>query len=570
MPFRIALNMAGAVSAGAYTAGVLDFLIEALDAWYDARAEQLGLHGPDIQTWTIPAHDVLLEALTGASAGGMCAAISSIALKEQFDHVHQTDLPQSAAVNRLYQSWVRSIDIVPLLGTMDLPNNEGPVKSILDSTPIENIAKAALVAAPARRKDRPWVADPLGIILTLSNLRGIPYSVDQADCGSFEERIAFHADRIQFSISNTGATGTPTTFGLNYSDAADPNWATLQTAAMATGSFPIMLASRVIQRTSADYENRLWEISNSEPSKTMQCQSEEKIVPDWAATVTPTFENVYADGGITNNNPFECARQYLVDAAGNPDGHNPRDAAKANAAVVSVAPFPGQEPFQPGYDAQTNSELAKVASALLAALVNQSRFQGEDLKLAKDEDVSSRFVIAPSDDNEPGLPSLLCGALGAFGGFVDQRFRDRDYQLGRRNCQQFLRVVFVLPEDNVTIAAGVAKKPEIMDAFRQAYGQNIAGKWWYSIVPLMPSLRAEITVPPRATFKTTSSRLEEVASAATNRLESVVNAFVNQPGHEHKGWSLLLKALFDFGGGSRIKSLILSSLTTQLSKTQQV
>src|SRR5271163_2793770 len=31
--FKIGINMAGAVSAGAYTAGVLDFLIEALDAW---------------------------------------------------------------------------------------------------------------------------------------------------------------------------------------------------------------------------------------------------------------------------------------------------------------------------------------------------------------------------------------------------------------------------------------------------------------------------------------------------------------------------------------------------------
>jgi len=29
--FRIGINMAGAVSAGAYTAGVLDFLTEALD-----------------------------------------------------------------------------------------------------------------------------------------------------------------------------------------------------------------------------------------------------------------------------------------------------------------------------------------------------------------------------------------------------------------------------------------------------------------------------------------------------------------------------------------------------------
>jgi hypothetical protein len=36
--FRVGINMAGAISAGAYTAGVLDFLTEALDAWYKAKA----------------------------------------------------------------------------------------------------------------------------------------------------------------------------------------------------------------------------------------------------------------------------------------------------------------------------------------------------------------------------------------------------------------------------------------------------------------------------------------------------------------------------------------------------
>jgi hypothetical protein len=570
MPFRIALNMAGAVSAGAYTAGVLDFLVEALDAWYDARAEQLRLHGPDIRTWTIPAHEVLLEVLSGASAGGMCAAISSVALQEEFDHVHQTNPPAAAKVNRLYWSWVQTIDILPLLGTADLPDSQGPVKSILDSTPIENIAADALVAAPLRRKTRQWLADPLGIILTLSNLRGTPYSVDQANNGSFEERIDYHADQIRFALSNNIAQSTATTIGLNYSESADPNWETLRTAAMATGAFPIMLASRIIQRTRADYENRLWEISNSEPGKTGECESEEKIMPDWAATVTNTFQNVYADGGITNNNPFEWARQYLVDVANNPDGHNPRDAVRANAAVISVAPFPGDEPFQPDYDTQKNAELVRVASALLGTLVSQSRFQGEDLKLTKDESVNSRFVIAPSDDAAPNVPSLLCGALGAFGGFVDEKFRDRDYQLGRRNCQQFLRVHFALPEENTTIAPGATKKPEIQGAFRQTFGQNIDGKWWYSVIPLMPALQAEVTIPPRAEFKTTAARLDEVAEAATGRLESVINAFVNQPGHEHKGWSLLLKAIFDFGGTSRIKSLILDSLTTELSKTQQV
>ena len=34
MTFRIGINMAGAISAGAYTAGALDFLIQALDEWW--------------------------------------------------------------------------------------------------------------------------------------------------------------------------------------------------------------------------------------------------------------------------------------------------------------------------------------------------------------------------------------------------------------------------------------------------------------------------------------------------------------------------------------------------------
>jgi hypothetical protein len=52
---EIGLVLAGAVSAGAYTAGVIDFLIEALDAWEGAQRECAEVNpGPD--TWTIPGH----------------------------------------------------------------------------------------------------------------------------------------------------------------------------------------------------------------------------------------------------------------------------------------------------------------------------------------------------------------------------------------------------------------------------------------------------------------------------------------------------------------------------------
>lgn len=454
---------------------------------------------------------------------------------------------------------------MPLLGSADLPDKLGPVKSILDSTPIDQIASSALTPIPERAKKRPWLADSLEIILTLTDLRGIPYSVDLANKGSFEERFAYHADQIRFALRVSGGVNDPTTYALNYADPLNANWNLLRTAAMATGAFPIMLAARVLQRTRADYECRLWEIDNGQPSAAGQCQSLEKILPDWAKTVTPTFDNVYADGGVTDNNPFECARQYLVAVAGNP-GHNPREADKANAAVITVAPFPGDEPFDPGYVAAEKSSLGSVAGALIGTLVNQSRFQGENLKLIKEDDNNSRFAIAPSDDSSGGLPSLLCGALGAFGGFIDEKFRDRDYQLGRRNCQQFLRNTFILPADNPLIGDGVTKQAKLISGI----SQEIGDKTWYQVIPLMPDLQDEIQVPPRANFKTTSQRLEQVASAAADRLETVVHAFVNQPNNKHAAWSLLLKAVFDLGGKDKISDVILEELTAQLRSTGQV
>lgn len=45
--FEIGLTMAGAISAGAYTPGVIEFLTEALDAW-DAAKEAAARGGPPV------------------------------------------------------------------------------------------------------------------------------------------------------------------------------------------------------------------------------------------------------------------------------------------------------------------------------------------------------------------------------------------------------------------------------------------------------------------------------------------------------------------------------------------
>lgn len=63
-PFDIGLVMAGAISAGAYTAGVVDFLLQALEEWQQLKDKGEG-----------PPHDVKIRVMSGASAGGMTSAI---------------------------------------------------------------------------------------------------------------------------------------------------------------------------------------------------------------------------------------------------------------------------------------------------------------------------------------------------------------------------------------------------------------------------------------------------------------------------------------------------------------
>src|SRR5690349_1151112 len=75
-PFEIGLVMAGAISAGAYTAGVIDFLIEALDEW-EAAKRHARENPDDPKSRECPMHEVKIKVMAGASAGGMTAAIAA-------------------------------------------------------------------------------------------------------------------------------------------------------------------------------------------------------------------------------------------------------------------------------------------------------------------------------------------------------------------------------------------------------------------------------------------------------------------------------------------------------------
>src|SRR5690606_16825688 len=84
-PFQIGLCLAGAISAGAYTAGVLDYLIETLEI----RERKKLQNGAD----QVPSHAVTIPIIGGASAGRMTEMILGTVLKQRIDSV--THLPNA-------------------------------------------------------------------------------------------------------------------------------------------------------------------------------------------------------------------------------------------------------------------------------------------------------------------------------------------------------------------------------------------------------------------------------------------------------------------------------------------
>ncbi len=495
--FEFALVMAGAISAGAYTAGAVDFLIEALDAWEAARRAP-GYRGPQ--------HGAVLKAMSGASAGGMTSAIASVALQSEVQPVKDVDAPPPAEYNRLYDAWVRRIDVASLLQTADLSAGT-PVRSLLDCTELERIAQDALVTSPLP-VGRAYVADPLPVYLTVANLRGVPYSFKLLGDDAKPYGMFAHADHVAFGVSRTG-TALRAAQLLDPGDMTAEGWKKLAQAALATGAFPIGLRSRVLGRRFADFDGRF------------------KTPPGWPNPVPPDpFEILCVDGGLMNNEPLELARQALSGEADAEDG------VKAREGVIMIDPFPNTASFDPAWNPRDG--LLPVAGQMFSALINQARFKAEELNLAASPDVYNRYVIAPSRRTAGGAPlepAMASAILGGFGGFLSESFRRHDFQLGRRNCQAFLRSHFCLPETNELFDTWPSMEERKDWYVRETNGDTLMTfnendrQRMLPIIPLMPSVAAEILPykPPKGEVVD----VEALGSRLDARLKAVAATLID-------------------------------------------
>jgi hypothetical protein len=529
--FELGLVMAGAISAGAYTAGVIDFLLEALDQWEDARR---------FDPANTPQHKVSIKVITGASAGGMTAALIGSVIQRQVSPIKQSHAEPGAA-NPFYDAWVSQIDITKLLSTNDLKDSARPVRSALNADVLEQLADRVFTGGTLLPAPRPYFADTVELFLTVTNVAGVPYKIPMVG-KSVSHAMRLHKDHVHFRLNGNAAGSIPT------SDLAHAKWKDVTTAALASGAFPIGLSAKSLSRLGIDYGQRLNSLPDAAGVTT-------PILPYWDLIDSDPYHIACIDGGMIDNEPLELARQALAGQ----HGHNPRDPIHAHRAVLMIDPFPDSFHLTKAKAADVvDISLTNIFAGLVPALKNQARFKLEELQLAVDETVYSRFLIAPIRQ-EQGVDktNIACGGLGGFGGFLRREFRDHDFQLGRRNCQRFLQTSFTLPQDNVVMK-------HWGDADRTRH-QTDDGQ--LPIIPLFGSARDEVAPPTWPTIDEDELR-DELEDRMKVRLLRVVRQLLEQAelgGFQRAGADLLVRVLDD-----NLISFLMSKVLRSLAENGQL
>ncbi|GAA4451395.1 patatin-like phospholipase family protein [Nibrella saemangeumensis] len=461
--FYLGLCMAGAISAGAYTAGVMDYLIEALDRWEQARNSP----DPAIRQ-SVPQHKVVINVITGASAGGIAAAIALAALQRKIEHVTNGQYKNFTGNNKLYEAWINltANEMLPeLLKTSDIDTDGGA--SLLNSNFVDKIADEILNLGAGEKVVRPYISDDLELCLSLSNLTGFTTEIvfsniladsqkslaAQADNQNAPRYLArTHRDFGHFRIGKTYQNDGR--IPLWFEESGQTGIDTLRDCAKATGAFPIGLRWRKVVRpvryiNDNPLINPYVDWNNGKPRIVKQLLSDDPATPAAGVDRNGNYSSLNVDGGMLNNEPFDTTDKLLqmrgVDLRSG--------AGQTPGTVLMIDPFPsvpGKDPAVPN----RNIPLREIVEELYKTMRSELLVKADVLQKAASANNYCQFLIAPSRDDRSnpsrkifGAAAIACGSLGGFGGFLTRKFREHDFQLGRHNCQSFLRKHFLIPLD---------------------------------------------------------------------------------------------------------------------------
>ncbi|QNK63890.1 patatin-like phospholipase family protein [Pedobacter sp. PAMC26386] len=465
--FHLGICMAGAVSAGAYTAGVMDYLLEALEAYEKVRGKP-----------GMPKHKVEIPVMGGASAGGMTAMVTGAALQQEMLPIDKPgdDLLEEHTDHILYHSWVDLTNRDVFSEMLETDDIKGSVASALNCVFIDKIAQRVL--KPEKPETIIWKSLPsffprkVKLFTTLSNLGGFTYNVNFNAQGSRRPYyMQVHQDYACFELTDDELTEdkTPGWMPLNFKTGTNTQVAV--EAAVATGAFPIGFKARTVTRPK--------DVVNNNPLFDKQTLEAIQISSD-------PYQSLNIDGGMINNDPFEKVREILNEACGQSDPELHDNFNTFKSTVLMIAPFPGSKPV----DIKLIDRLMHVIGLTLSAMLSQMRAKAAQVVDAMNLNCAGQYLIDPSREfrkadgtkiHVQGERAIACGALGGFSGFLSKEFRVHDYFLGRYNCKIFLRDYFTIPDsaknENPIFKAGYAS----IDS--DQYRSQVDNSW--QIIPIV-------------------------------------------------------------------------------------
>ena len=510
----LGMTLAGAVSAGAYTAGVMDYLFEALDEWEKRKKSDPG---------NTPQHRVEIPVIGGASAGGMTGIITAAALQDPIVPVPTEPTSADAMTgNKFYDSWVHLTGgnmFDKLLQLDDLSDKE--IRAIFNTQFIDEISERAIKTSGGAPVQRDYLSENLKVFATMSNLEGFEYDLSfKSDAERHSEYIVRrHNDYACFVVSN-GTYENDGWIPLDFLSGANTDLA--RQCAIATGAFPIGLRARFIKRDRKYIMDNPWIKIEGAVSPKISQQSE--------------CNYLMVDGGMINNEPFGYVNKVL-------DEHLEKNGGKGvgssqgefRTANLMIDPFPSVET-----QFDSTDSVFDVGGKVMAAMLSQSRTKPNEVIKAFSRSNGAHFLISPKryfpENNGEGIAreggrAVACGFLGGFGGFINKQFRVHDFFLGRANCERFLRHQFTVPvKDKHPVIVGGYK--HIAD--RSAYTRNVYGEESLSVIPLFAAERDKPYLPNFSGGDwpiVSKDAVEKYKKAIKTRVGGIIGAYAGK-----KGW----------------------------------
>lgn len=453
--FELGLVLGGTVSAGAYTAGALDFLLEALERWH-AQPK--------------PLHKVVVKTAAGSSGGAVCAAILGLLSSRVVTHMRSDTAvpggPPARTGNPLWDLWVNDFQISRLLSESDLAANADAdngtgarmrtvqhVPSLLNCDMIDQSGQGLAEIGRSPGQALPYFPAPFRVAVTFANLRGIPYKI--LDIPEFRDfagaAYVQHDDFAWFAFPNGARPDVgPGLIGKREDEfwlgdvrpGGFVDYDTLVAFATASGAMPVGLAARALSRPAEHYVYRpvVRAVTGSPKGYRVDWTD-----PDWSGLPEALQGDYFCtavDGGTFNNDPVSLVHQALAGLV----GRNPRGKSDARRAVLMIDPL-ADKPRPIG---RTGKSMLAVIESIIGTVVGGARYLTADMELFAREDVFSRFQLVPfrPEPDKVGTTALAGTSLFAAGGWCARKFRVHDFLLGRWNMRVYLERELVLAGDN--------------------------------------------------------------------------------------------------------------------------